>query len=110
MDDELKELVDINIKELVCTSFEVQTFAFGYFNSPNLTVWNLCKWLESKTFGKYTIVKVAYIEKLISIADDAKKQLFEKEVAEIVEKITPLLAPKIRTEEMLNHFRNSEVF
>ena len=106
-DDKLKKMADLNNKEYIYTPFDMKVFAF---NESHPTAWNLCKWLESKTFDKYTVVRTEYIKALIAEVDELKKQLFLKEAGEVLENLMPLITPDVRKNRMLNHFRSNEVF
>lgn len=106
--EELKSLfrAELSNNDLICTPLEIKTFAFN--SQP--TAWNMQKWIESKTYRKYTVVKTEYIKEALDLLTDIEEHIFKKEVTEIVIKLMEHLSYEAREEYRLNYYNKDEVF
>ncbi len=106
--EELKCLfrAELSNNDLICTPLEIKTFAFN--SQP--TAWNMQKWIEAKTYGKYTVVKAEYIKETLDLLTSIEEHIFKKEVAEIIAKLMQYLSFEAREEYRLNYYNKDEVF
>jgi hypothetical protein len=106
--EDLKHLFrrELNNNDLICTPLEVKIFAFN--SQP--TAWNMQKWIESKSYEKYTVVKTEYIKEALDLLTSIEEHIFKKEVAEIVVKLMQYLSFEAREEYRQNYYNEYEVF
>jgi len=106
--DDLKLLfrMELSNNDLICTPLEIKEFAFN--SQP--TIWNMQKWIESKTYRKYTVVKTEYIKEVLDLLTSIEEHIFKKEVVEIVATLMEHLSFEAREEYRLNYYNKDEVF
>lgn len=87
--EDLKHLfkIDIDNNDLICTPYEIKTFAFN--SQP--TAWNMQKWIESKTYDKYTVVKKEYIQELLSTVNNYETVLRKIKVTKLIDTMMQMI-------------------